>query len=952
MTWLAGWLRRALPREFHFAEHIRERYEPWLTRAALGEPPLAGYLSATLEALAAAHPAEFLERACAELFCFPAASPLRPAEGDWSGPPWALKMAGDLVAQARLERHPAPYAIGLVADRARFILAHPFEGAELPEMALRDHPTRGYLSPTLKETLQALAAVREHPSALTPIRQIVAGAWDGPVPLNEEWAKRKPLAQGTRYQLFSGPLTESFPEFLELLHRRGLFEYGDLPALVRRLPHVMAGYYLEKHYDDATGFRAVQRDWTRRLVWETSASLSAESVAMLDSFCSWKLYGARWLFRACEHMAASGLRPTGEHCSGPERVIRFLAEIHGLAAEDQPAEVVERLRGFGPDVLETVLPLSRAARPLVLRALGWDAAEPLLGVMLRLGASEGGQESPIANSADPTSGVVDRQEIADCLAAAGPLAARLIGLFQASKVGPGPGVLTLVEAVAGTNRAAILKSLSRDAQTPLKAYGLLPLERGADEVLERYLRLKQVHRECRKYGLERQANTRAAVQAGLVNLAQTAGFPDLARLEWAMEARVAESHARPGRRVAVQAWDLELVVDGLEASLAVTKAGKRLATVPAALRKTDAYAEMQEAVEAWRAHRQRFRRAFEALMVEGAALGADDLDALRRLPVAGALLSRLVVRDETGFGTPDAAVRSLRGASGESRPIAAPLHVAHPEDLEAAGELGLWQGVIVRERMVQPFKQVFRERYLLTPAERQDGAFSTRFAGRELDARVAARLFQSREWQTVGDETRVLPFKPLRRAGLLALFELAGARYYLGADEVVTAGPIRFARRTPSWQWKREDVPLVEVPARTFSEVMRDADLVSSVAHRGGSDRWSPEAARLRADFVNALVSEMALPDVRVQGDVVEVRGRLASYRLHIGSAEVRVDPGDHPCILPQATAPPGEIYLPFADEDATCEEVVRKVLLLAGDHRIADEAVLARIRAAIARTP
>ena len=952
MTWLGAWLRRTLPREFRFAEHVRERYEPPPSRKALTEPPLDGYLAATLDELARAHPADFLASACAELFCFPLASPLRPAERDCSGPTWAFKSIGDLVSQAWLERHPTPYSIDLLAGRARFILSHPFEGAELPQAAFGDHPTRGYLSPSLQEVLESLAMLREHPCALEPIRQIVTGAWDLPVALPEEWARRHALkGQPTSYRLFGSQVTPSLEKFLDALHRRQLFSYAHALPLVRRLPHALPGYFLEAHYDEETGFRAVLRDWTRQLVWDTCASLHEENLVILDAFWNWKLYGARWLFRACEHVAAaSGLQPTGAHYGGPERAVRWLAEIHGLVPEDRPDEVVERLRRFGSAVLETVLPFSRAARPLVLRALGWEAAEPLLLVVQKIATRPDGQESDIVNSADPTMGVVDRQEIADCLSAAGPLAARLIGRLRDAQVGPG-NALTLVEAVAGSNRAAILKSLDKDAQTPIKAYGLLPLERGTDEVVERYLRLKQIHREARKFGLERQANTRAAVQVALANLAQTAGFSDATRLEWGMEARVTESALRPGRRVAVQAWDLELLSSGPDMSVAVTKAGKRLASVPAAVRKSEAYAEMQDAVEGWRAQRQRLRRTFEAMMVDGDGLDAENLDALRRLPAAGALLDRLVLRDEAGLGIPDPDLRTLRSARGDVRPILPPLSVAHPQDLEAAAELEAWQRAVVRERMVQPFKQVFRELYVLTPVERRTGTFSERFAGRAIDARVAARLLQSREWQTVADETRVLPFKPLRQAGLLALFELEGARYYLGADPVVTTGRIRFARRTPAWQWRREgDIPLAEVPSRAFSEVLRDADLVSSVASKDDHPPWSPEAARLRADFVKALVAEMALPGVAVEDDFVSVRGRIARYRVHVGSAEVRVDPGDHACILPKASVPAGDIYLPFADEDARCEDVVRKVLLLASDHQIADETVLARIRAAIAR--
>ncbi len=948
---LGDWLRAELPRLFNFAGHISDRYAPAPTVSATRAPPLADYLAETLVELERAHGASFLDQACAEILCYPAQSPLRPAEGDWSGASRALAAISDTVARSWLRHRPSSYAIALLAGRAQYILAHPFDGAELPRMAMGDHPINGYCTPTLKDIGEMLGELRDEPAALDPIQRLVAGDWNVKISIPPEWAERHVPHTPTSYGLFGSQLSGSFRDFYQMLHRQGLLDYDAFCRSVRQLPYAAPGYLLEQSHDEATGFDAVFRDWTRRLVWETCATLDQPSLGFLEAFWNWKLFGARWLLRACQHATATGLRPTAEHYTGPERAIRWFAEIHSLEPEDDPEAVVAQLRTSPPDVLEALLPFARAARPLVLRALGWDHAEPLLRAILRVGACEGDLETDIGNSADPTVGIVDRHEVAESLSTAGPLARRLIAALQRAKTGP-KNAITLVEAVGGWNAASLLKSLRRDSQIALKAYGLLPLQEPR-EVTERYLRLRQAERDCRKYGLERQANTKAAVQVGLANLAQTAGFADAARLEWAMEAQVSEQVPAVGSCLNVQSWQLELTLAAGKPEIVVMKAGKRLASVPPAVRKSAAYATIREALETTRAQARRFRSAMERMMTESEPVGEKDMDSLGRLPVARSLLRHLIIVDAQGrLGLPDPEAGRLQMADGSNQPLAHPIRIAHVFDLYGADCLAEWQRAIVRRRIVQPFKQAFRELYLLTPEERAAGSQSLRFAGHHLEPRIAARLLQARDWQTDADETEVVPFKPFRNHGIIAVFRLRGARYYLGgSDDDVVTDRIQFTRATSSWHWDPDLVELAEIPPRLFSEVMRDADLLVSVARPSKDSFWSTETVRGRADIVSALVAEMGLPGVVIEDPYVRVTGQLASYRIHLGSAAVHIEPGRHLCIVPAEAVAQLDLFLPFTDDDPGSAEVISKLLLLADDAHIEDPSILSQIQS-VARRP
>jgi hypothetical protein len=140
-------------------------------------------------------------------------------------------------------------------------------------------------------------------------------------------------------------------------------------------------------------------------------------------------------------------------------------------------------------------------------------------------------------------------------------------------------------------------------------------------------------------------------------------------------------------------------------------------------------------------------------------------------------------------------------------------------------------------------------------------------------------------------------------------------------------------------------LPLVEIPPRVFSEVMRDLDLMVSVAHVGGVD---PEASRSTVEMRETLLREMCtllkLTNVRYQGRHVLIDGDLGTYSVHLGSAVVHRQPGGHLCIVPVPAQHRGRLFLPFADSDPKTAEVVSKVLLLARDTEIKDPTILEQI--------
>lgn len=532
------------------------------------------------------------------------------------------------------------------------------------------------------------------------------------------------------------------------------------------------------------------------------------------------------------------------------------------------------------------------------------------------------------------------------------LARRVLALLRQAKIGA-DAVAFLVEAVAGWNRAAVEKGLPKRNQVALRAYGLLPLERGQDEVLERYLFITRFARESRQFGPQRQANEQAAAWAALANLAQVAGYADATRLEWAMEAHLSQDVAPDERAWTVGEYQVRLTLAESGPALEVYRGESRLKSVPAALRRSERYSEMKEVLAQLRGQLARLRAMLEDLMASGAVLHPTDLEALLRMPAGRALLARLILRDERGtLGLLALESPALCTVNGTRKPVEGAVTIAHPYHLFQAGELAAWQREIVHRRIVQPFKQAFRKLYVLTPAEEETRTYSNRFAGHVLDPRVVTRLLQARGWRIESGDG-ALVYKPFPALQLQAVFDFPDAGHFLAETEVITSDRIFFwPYPLPPGHWRAPDearLPLAEVPPLVFSEVMRDADLVVSVAQRSGEARLSAEAYQRRGELVTALLEELGLPGVRVEGHFAYVQGRLARYRVHLGSAAIHIEPGHYLCIVPAGWGQRHEqLFLPFADEgDTKTSEVIRKILLLVNDDKIKDESILRQIRAA-----
>ncbi|MBL8057102.1 MAG: DUF4132 domain-containing protein [Anaerolineales bacterium] len=317
----------------------------------------------------------------------------------------------------------------------------------------------------------------------------------------------------------------------------------------------------------------------------------------------------------------------------------------------------------------------------------------------------------------------------------------------------------------------------------------------------------------------------------------------------------------------------------------------------------------------------------------------------------------------------------------------------HPLNADSAVVLE-WRAWLTDQAVRQPFKQAHREVYLLTDAERATATYSNRFAAHLLRQHQFNALCAARGWQ---NQLRLLvddDYQPALRLlpewGLRAEFWIEGVGQAYGEDTTaagayrhVVTDQVRFYALDACRNWAHaggggyagdrrqepaEPLPLAQIPPLVFSEVMRDVDLFVGVASVGNDPAWAdggpqgrpvdywaryafgtlaPTAETRRQVLADVLPRLKIAPRCRLADRFLVVRGDRRTYKIHLGSGNILMEPNDqYLCIVPArgpAALAAGPVFLPF-EGDQTLAVILSKAFLLAADAKITDPTILRQI--------
>lgn len=473
----------------------------------------------------------------------------------------------------------------------------------------------------------------------------------------------------------------------------------------------------------------------------------------------------------------------------------------------------------------------------------------------------------------------------------------------------------------------------------LRALGLIPLKKSDEkDALIRYQFIQQFLKESKQFGAQRRASEARAASIALENLARNAGDGETTRFTWRMELSAFHEmkHLFEAQQIEHITAHLQ-IEDDADVEIIVTKDGKRLKNIPTALKKNTQVIALQEARKELKEQYKRARPALEQAMELETVFHAEELINLLKHPILAPLLQKLVFKSDVYIGMLTAEGLSLLSGDIISLTPTATLKIAHPYHLLESGQWRQWQAYMFEHKIKQPFKQVLRELYVINEDEKGQKR-SLRYAGHQVNPSQTVALLKTRGWQISYDEG---PRKVYYKENIVASL-YAQADWFTPAEiEAPAIEGVYFYNRLTG-----KSIVLDDIPAAIFSEIMRDIDLIVSVAHVGGVD---PEASHSTVEMRSVIVEELTkllkLTNVEVKKQHALIEGKLASYSLHLGSGVVHQMGGSMIPIIAVQAQHRGRIFLPMVDDDPRTAEIMSKLLLLSEDTKIKDPAILGHIR-------
>ena len=464
-------------------------------------------------------------------------------------------------------------------------------------------------------------------------------------------------------------------------------------------------------------------------------------------------------------------------------------------------------------------------------------------------------------------------------------------------------------------------------------YSLIPLQ-GREDLRERYLFLQDFLKGSKKYGAQRQLGERRTVDIALDNLARVAGYADTGIFVFELEADYPHDIYRT-----YTAEDLELTPtipeNAYKVTLQIERKGKRLAAVPAKYAKDQTVVWLKEEVKQLNQKFRRIAASFEGAMCDGTAFTSQQLERMSRERTIAHTLSGLVFLADGKLAVfSDGALRDTEGGKIQSRAV----YVAHPVELKKAGLLRAAIDRVVRNNVRQPFKQVMREIYLKSEEERSQEEVQ-RFRGFSVDLKKCIAALKGRGWG-VSDDIGLR--KVYHASGVVAALFRKFDDFYLYDFENVNRelhGIVFLDRRS------EEIIPLRKVDDVTFSETLRDVDLMIAISANAIYDYdLAMSTVEIRREILRSVISVLGLTNIAFLKDNISVRGTYGTYLINIRTGLVFKE-GKGNLLLDTVYSTDKPLLLDFIDEDPMTADIVSKAVVLSRDETLRDPAILREIK-------
>lgn len=473
---------------------------------------------------------------------------------------------------------------------------------------------------------------------------------------------------------------------------------------------------------------------------------------------------------------------------------------------------------------------------------------------------------------------------------------------------------------------------SRD-KTFCLVYSLIPLKDRQD-LRERYIFLQDFIKESKKYGAQRQLSERRTVDIALENLARAAGYSDTNLFIFELEAEFTHDIYKT-----YTIDDVEITPQIAENSYKVTctvkRNGKSISAIPSKYAKNETVVRLKEEIKQLNQKFRRISKSFEDAMCSKVVFTSEGLSGMSREKTISFVLSHLFFLADGKLSVfRDGALCDINGELVKCEKV----YVAHPVELRKAGLLTQAMEYLVKNNVRQPFKQVLREIYMKSEEEQKQEEV-LRFRGFNVDLKKCISALKGKGWGISEDiGLRKVYYSSDTVAALFRKFD----ELYLYDIENVDRelhGILFLNRKT------EEVIPLKDVDDITFSETLRDVDLMITISANAIYDYdLAMSAVEIRREILKSVISILGLDNISFLKDNISVKGFYGTYLINIHTGLVFKE-GKGNLLLDTIYSTDKPLLLDFIDEDPMTADIVSKAVVLSNDSAVRDPIVLREIK-------
>lgn len=498
------------------------------------------------------------------------------------------------------------------------------------------------------------------------------------------------------------------------------------------------------------------------------------------------------------------------------------------------------------------------------------------------------------------------------------------------------------DAVLGKLKLKDIESRINDKrhQDMLLAYGLLPLRGNKrNACLKRYKRLQLFLKESKQFGAQKRQSEKLKVAIAINNLARNDGFNDVNRFIWHMETALIDEVREVFEPKQVGEIDVYISIENPQKpEIVVSKQHKKLKSIPSSYKKDAYIKKLREVKKDLKDQYARARNTLEEAMIHEDVFTSSELKALYQHPIIGRILHELLFKckDHIGFYTIDGVLQTLeKDIELDDHDT---LTITHPIHLKESSNWVQWQHHMLENAIKQPFKQVFRELYVMTDDELKNDGFTNRFAGYQIEGKKMLGVMKSRGWM-INDYDG---FEKVNHKSNVRVDMYCYADWFMPSEvESPSLEKVKFMDNKTN-----KTVAMSSLSPVLFSETMRDIDLVVSVAYVGGVDvLLNHTTMEMRKRILEHNLALFHVNDYSFDKHHINIVGTYGHYSVHLGSGIIHMQGKGMLPVFPVHAQQRGHIFLPFVDEDPKTAEIISKVLMLASDDKIKDPSVLMHLR-------